>query len=113
MIANKQVYVLSDTHKIGRFSNIPLIPKRNANYFVIPAFESVDCIEYVKETIKHPYYVVETKVNHLEEVLPSDSKIAIITNMYCSLDDTKVYIDYDILEPIDAGAGAVEMKEVK
>lgn len=106
MIATKKVYVLSDTRKIGRFSNIPVVPKRNANYFVIPAFESMACIEYVKTKINHPYYVVRTQVDHLETVMPTDSKIAIITNMYCSLDDTKVYIDYDILEPTASGAEA-------
>jgi hypothetical protein len=97
MIANKRIYVLSDTKRVTKYSNLPTVPKRNANYHVVPAFDSHNCLQYLKECTKHPYYVAGVSVSQLEKYVPVDTRIVIITTLYCSLHDKKEYIDYNLL----------------
>lgn len=104
MLANKKsIYVLSDTKRIGKFTNFPLIPKRGTDYHVVPAFESQDCIEYVKNTTKHPYYVVMLDHKILERNVPAKVKIAVISSIFCSLEDRKEYITYELSGSVIGG----------
>jgi hypothetical protein len=95
---NKALYVLSDTKRISKFSNIPLIPKRNQDYHVIPVFESKECLDYVKKNTNHSYHVIKVNMDDLEKYAPSNTKIAVITALYCALNDKREYIDYDLFE---------------
>lgn len=101
---HKALYVLSDTKRISKFTNIPFILKRNKDYYVIPVFESKACLDYVKKTINHTYHVVKVDMDVLEKYAPSNTKIAVITAMYCALHDKKEYIDYDLFD-VAAGPG--------
>lgn len=102
MQISKNVYVLSDTTKINKLSNIPSIPlytpRRSSTVHLVPAFESIQCLTYVKERTQHPYYIVKTHMQTLEQFIPQDSRIAVISTMYCNIDDRRVYFDYETLD---------------
>ena len=103
-----QVYVLSDTNRLYKFSNIPSIMHRNhANHYILPVSKSRSHITYIKEVSKHPYHIVKVDIEDLKKHVSANTKVAVITNVFCSLDDKKEYIHYDIadFEEGDVGAG--------
>lgn len=92
----KKIYILSDTSRLSKFSNIALIRKRDGERYILPAFESKQCIEYVKSKSKHPYYIIQTHMHDLKDHASYNTDVLVIKND-CSWDITDDSLKYDII----------------
>jgi hypothetical protein len=97
MQLNRKLFVLSDSKRIGRFSNIVTVKKTHSHRYFIPVFELKHCLEYVKQISNHPYHIVKIDINELKKHIPKNTDVYVICNIYCDTDTKKEVIDYHIL----------------
>lgn len=94
---NKTLFVLSDSKRIGRFSNIVTVRKTQSHRYIIPVFQLKQCLEYVKQISNHPYHIVNIDMDELKKHTPKNTDLYVISNIYCDTDRRKEVMDYHIL----------------
>lgn len=101
---HQKLYILSDSRRVGRFSNIVTVKHSHGHKYIMPAFESKSCLEYVKKTTNHPYFIVNIDMKELQSHVCKNTDLYVIKTIYCDTDTKKEVMDYHIL---DASASAV------
>lgn len=92
-----KVYILSDTVKLSKYSNIPVLKHKTdrqiSKKYVLPTFTHKESVEYLKSKTKHPYHIIMVNLSDLNEHMCDNTSITVVDRVYCSLDDGKEYYD--------------------
>lgn len=92
LVKTKPMYILSDSKRLSHFSNIISLPTPNGNK-IIPASSNKMLLSYIKETTRHPYYVVDIELEDLKKLKSGNEDIMVIDNMYCCIETKKHFME--------------------
>lgn len=95
--APKRIYVLSDTHRLNKFANVPIVRGKCGTYMT-PVSEERRCMEYIKNKMNHPYNVIGVSMDDLRGHITKDTYLCVMKSMYCSLNDKRDYADVEYID---------------